>query len=206
MRLLSLLLALGVVAPLPSQSPQDLVDRAVAAFEGGRGTEALEAFDALVKLIPAVKPELWQRGIILFDLGRYKECAAQFADFRTLATDDVENTAWHYFCTAKAEGPLAARLAVFRTGPDPRVMRPEVYAMLMGQLTPDQVIERAGSIPIAQFYAHLYVGLYLESHGDVKAALTHLTAAAGEQYREYGGFMNITARVHRETLAKAVGR
>ena len=203
MVLLSLVVASFLAVPVLAQSPQDYVDRAVAAFEAGRGTDALAAFDALVKLVPAVKPELWQRGIILFDLGRYKECAAQFADFRTLVTDDVENTAWHYFCTAKAEGPLAARLAIFKTGRDPRVMRPEVYAMLMGQLTPEQVIERAGSVPIAQFYAHLYVGLYLEAQGDTKAALTHLTAAADEQYREYGGFMNITARVHRETLAKA---
>jgi tetratricopeptide (TPR) repeat protein len=206
MRLLSLVVASSLVVPVLAQSPQDYVDRAVAAFEAGRGTEALAAFDSLVKLIPAVKPELWQRGIILYDLGRYKECAAQFAEFRTIVTDDVENTAWHYFCTAKAEGPLAARLALFRTGPDPRVMRAEVYAMLNGQLTPDQVIERAGTTPIALFYGHLYVGLYLEANGDAKAALAHLTSAADERYREYGGFMNITARVHRNTLARTVGR
>ena len=144
--------------PVLAQSPQDYVDRAVAAFEAGRCTEALAAFDDLAKLIPAIKPELWQRGIMLFDLGRYKECAAQFADFRTLATDDVENAAWHYFCTAKAEGRSRRDSALFKTAPDPRVMRPEIYAMLMGQLTPDEVIERAGSLPIAQFYAHLYVG------------------------------------------------
>ena len=199
-----LLTALSTLGPW--QSPQDYVDRAVAAFQAGRGLEALAAFDDLVKLVPKVKPELWQRGIVLYDLGRFKECAAQFAEFRTLANDDVENTAWHYFCTARAEGPLAARLALFKTAPDPRVMRPEVYAMLMGQLTPDEVIERAGSLEIAQFYAHLYVGLYLESQGDTKGALAHLTEAANERYREYGGFMNITARVHRDTLMRAAAR
>jgi len=206
MRVLSRVVAWSLVVPVLAQSPQDYVDRAVAAFEAGRGTDALAAFDDLAKLIPAIKPELWQRGIVLYDLGRFKECASQFAEFRTLVNDDVENTAWHYFCTGKAEGPLAARLALFRTGPDPRVMRAEVYAMLTGQLTPDQVIERAGTVPIALFYAHLYVGLYLEANGDAKGALAHLTSAADERYREYGGFMNITARVHRETLSKAAGR
>ena len=203
---LGLVLALALSVALAAQSPQDYVDRAVTAFERGRHAEALAAFDDLIKLIPDVRPELWQRGIILYDLGRYQECAAQFAAFHTLSPEDVENAAWHFFCTAKAESLAAARKALFKAGPDPRVMRMEIYAMLTGTITPEQVIERAGGLPIAEFYAHLYVGLYLEVQSDTKAALPHLIEAAHPRLAEYGGFMNIAARVHRDTLVRMVGR
>jgi len=206
MNLVSWLLAVWLPALASSQSPQDYVDRAVAAFEAGKDTEALTAFDDLVKLIPDVKPELWQRGIILYDLGRYKECADQFAAFHALVPDDVENAAWHFFCTARGESFAAAKAALFKAGPDPRVMRTEVYAMLAGVLTPEQVLEHADQLPIAEFYAHLYIGLYLEAQGQLKPALEHLTAAADPSLAEYGGFMNITARVHRNTLARLVAK
>ena len=188
------------------QSPQDYVNRAVDAFEHGRSVDALAAFDDLMKLIPAVKPELWQRGIVLYDLGRFAECADQFKAFHTLSPEDVENAAWHFFCVARAESPAAARAALFKAGPDPRIMRMDVYALLGGQLTPAELVERAGTLPIALFYAHLYAGLYLESQGDAKAALAHLTEAADARYGEYGGFMNIAARVHRDTLRRSVSR
>jgi len=198
------LLAFSLSIAVAAQSPQDYVDRAVSAFERGRHAEALAAFDDLIRLIPDVRPELWQRGIILYDLGRYKECAAQFDAFHTLSQGDVENAAWHFFCTAKAESPVAAKAALFKAGSDPRVMRPEIYAMLTGALTPDEVIDRAERLPIAEFYAHLYVGMYLEVQGETKAALQHLNAAADPSLAEYGGFMNIAARVHRDTLARMV--
>lgn len=203
---LALVLALALSVSLAAQSPQDYVDRAVAAFERGRHAEALAAFDDLIKLIPDIRPELWQRGIILYDLGRYKECAAQFADFHALTPGDVENAAWHFFCTAKAESPAAARTALFKAGSDARVMRAEIYAMLTGALTPEEVIDRAEQLPIAEFYAHLYVGMYLEVQGQTNAALEHLNAAADPSLSEYGGFMNIAARVHRDTLTRIVGK
>src|SRR5438045_7868426 len=123
---LALVLALALSIGVAAQSPQDYVDRAVSAFERGRHAEALAAFDDLIKMIPDVRPELWQRGIILYDLGRYQECAAQFAAFQALSAGDVENAAWHFFCTAKSQSPAAARAALFNAGSDPRAMLPEI--------------------------------------------------------------------------------
>ena len=38
----------------------------------------------------------------------------------------------------------------------------EVYQMFRGTLTPEQVLPAAGAQPGAQFYGHLYLGLYSE--------------------------------------------
>ena len=51
---------------------------------------------------------------------------------------------------------------------------------------------------------HLYAGLYLDSQGDSKGALVHLTEASDPKYAEYGGFMNVAAHVHRNTLVKSL--
>ena len=49
------------------------------------------------------------------------------------------------------------------------------------------------------FYADLYIGLYLEAVGDVKAAREHLDSAAKAGV---GGYMGDVARVH-ATLSKS---
>ena len=54
----------------------------------------------------------------------------------------------------------------------------------------------AGSRDLAQFYAHLYVGLYYEALRDRRRALEHLTMAAADRYAEAGGYMHTVARVH----------
>jgi lipoprotein NlpI len=187
------------------QAPQDFVDRAVEAYAAGRPADALASFDALIALVPPVRPELWQRGIVLYELGRFAECAEQFRAFHDVSPDDVEDAAWHFFCVARAQSPAAARVALLPVRSDPRVMRPEVYGMLRGQLTPDDLVDAAGGLPIALFYAHLYGGLYLEAVGDRAAALAHLNEAVRPEYAEYGGFMNIAAHVHRDALARPAG-
>ena len=46
-----------------AQSPQTIMDRAVADFESGRFAESAAAFDSLAKALPDEAPYLWQRGI-----------------------------------------------------------------------------------------------------------------------------------------------
>jgi lipoprotein NlpI len=193
---LVLLLALAA-APASSvaQSPQDILDQAEIAFAEGRIEASLEKFDRLAELVPDVAPLLWQRGIALYELGRYRECAAQFASHYTVNPTDAENAAWHFLCVARAESPARARESLLRAGPDPRVMRMEILSMLRGTRTPEDVMTDA-FVLIAEFYAHLYVGLYYEATGNPEAALPHLTAAASERYQAYGGFMNVVAQVH----------
>ena len=189
-----LLLAL-LTAPAGGQSPQDILDQAEVDFAEGRIESSLANFDRLAALVPDVAPLLWQRGIALYELGRYKECAEQFASHYTVNPNDAENATWHFLCVARAESPERARESLLKTGPDPRVMRMEILAMVRGTRTPEDVLKDA-FVVIAEFYAHLYIGLYLEATGNPEAALPHFTAAASERYQIYGGFMNVVAQVH----------
>ena len=178
------------------QSPQAIMNRAVAAFEKGRFAESAAAFDELAKAVPDQVPQLWQRGIALYYAGRYDDCRRQFESHRTVNPDDVENAVWHFLCVARAESPAKARAALLPVGPDPRVPMREVYQMFRGTLTPEQVLAAAGSQPSAQFYAHLYVGLYFEAQGMTARALEHIRIAAAERFEREGGYMHMVARVH----------
>ena len=196
---------LVVFTPGPRlQTPQAMVDQAEVDFERGRIAESVKGFDRLIDLVPSVAPVLWQRGIGLYYLGRYDECAGQFASYYTVNPTDVENAAWHFFCVARGQSLDKARTGLLRAGPDPRILRSEIYEMLRGRVSPADVIASAAvSVPVAQFYAHFYAGLYFEAVGDRRSALEHITAAASEQYRSEGGFMNVVARVHLEILRRA---
>ena len=203
-------LAPGVVAftllvmpgPITSriQSPQDLADRAEGEFAQNKIAESVADYDRLITMVPSIAPVLWQRGIGLYELDRFQECAAQFASHATVQPTDQENAAWHFFCVARNETPVRARALILHAGPDRRIMRSEIYQMLAGAVPPADVIEAAGSYKGAQFYAHLYVGMYFEAFGDRSKALEHLTLAADPQYDGLAGFMNTVAKVHLKRL------
>jgi lipoprotein NlpI len=194
-------LTLGAGVPT-AQAPQDILDQAEEAFAAGEIEVSLERFDRLAALVPDVAPMLWQRGIALYELGRFDECAAQFKSHHAVNARDAENAAWHFLCLARAGSPEHARAALLPAGPDARVMRTAILDLFGGRRTPDDVLAEAGTVAIGQFYAHLYIGLYLEALGDPEAALAHLTAAASERYERYGGFMNVVAQVHLGRIKK----
>ena len=190
-----------LVLLLLAQRPQATLDRAVADFENGRFAESAAAFDSLAKADPAQAPYLWQRGIALYYAGRYDDCRRQFESHRLVNPDDVENAAWHFLCVARAESPAKAKAALLPVGPDARVPMREVYQMLRGTLTPEQVLSAAGSEPGAQFYGNLYVGLYFEALGMNARALDLVRIAAADRFERYGGYMHMVARVHLRSLA-----
>ena len=185
-----------------TDSPQAILNRAVADFEGGRIPESVAGFDRLAILQPQAAPQLWQRGIALYYVGRYKDCQAQFESHRTVNPADVENAAWHFACVARAESPERARAALLPVGPDARKPMREIYEMFSGGLRPEQVLTAAGSRPDAQFYAHLYLGLYFDVTGNASGALEHIRAAAEDRYAQVGGYMHVVARVHLDSLRK----
>ena len=182
---------------LLAQAPGQIAARAEEDFGAGRLTEALADYDRLIALVPSVAPELWQRGIVLYYLGRYDDCASQFAAFHQRNTDDMENTAWHFFCQARGQSPAKARADLLATEPDPRIARQQIYDLLSGKTSAAAFAETADSwMPIARFYSHLYLGLYLEAVGDAGGSLAQIRIAASDEYRSYGGFMNVVAQVH----------
>ena len=190
------------VQPPPSDRPQAIFDRAVEDFEAGRVMESAAGFDRLVKLSPGSAPQLWQRGIALYYARRYTECREQFELHRTVNPDDVENAFWHFLCVARAESPEKARAALLPVGPDPRVPMRQVYLLLQGKQTTDEVLKAAGRDPSAQFYAELYVGLYLEAVGKNDLAREHIKAAASDRFAAAGGYMHMVARVHLSMLGR----
>jgi lipoprotein NlpI len=183
-----------------AESPQVIFNRAVADFESGRIVDSVRGFDQLAALQPQLAPQLWQRGIALYFAARYKDCRAQFESHRTVNPADVENAAWHFACAAKADTPEVARAALLPVGPDPRRPMREIYQLLRGEASPEQVLAAAQGDVDAQFYAHLYLGLYFDALGDRRRALEHLRLAADDRYAQSGGYMHVVARVHLDSL------
>jgi lipoprotein NlpI len=177
-------------------------ERAVSEFMAGRFSESAAAFDQLARIDPGMAPELWQRGIALYYAGRYKDCRQQFELHRTVNPNDVENAVWHFLCVARGESLQAARAALLPVGPDARTPMREVLELFRGSLKPADVLAAAGNRPEAQFYAHLYVGLYGDATGDRALALEHITAAADDRYA-MGGYMHAVAKLHLDVLRRA---
>lgn len=198
------IVSLIVLATLTAQSSSQpstanaraMLDRAINDFLAGRVAESVTGFDRVVALAPDLGPELWQRGIALYYVGRYDDCRRQFESHRSVNPDDVENPAWHFLCVARAESPDRARAALLPVGPDQRSPMREIYRMFQGTLSPTGVLSAAGSLPSAQFFAELYVGLYYEANGDTSQARTHLAAAASGRFASAGGYMHRVAQLH----------
>lgn len=181
--------------------PQAIFNRAVADFQSGRIAESVVGFDNVARLVADYAPQLWQRGIALYYVGRFTDCRAQFESHRTVNPNDVENAAWHFLCVARGESVQSARAALLPVGPDARTPMRQVYEMFRGALKPEDVMAAAGDRLDAQFYAHLYVGLYSEAIGNKTAALEHITAAASDRYTA-GGYMNVVAKIHLAILRR----
>jgi len=191
------IVSLAAIPPLQRQAenPGEVLDRAIEDFLAGRVKESVVGFDRVALLAPQAAPQLWQRGIALYYVGRYDDCRKQFESHRTVNPNDVENPAWHFLCVAHAESPQKARAGLLPVGPDQRSPMREVYEMFKGTMTPDAVLA-AGRSGSGRFFAELYVGLYYEAIGNNAMALPHLTAAASDQFASAGGYMHRVAMLH----------
>ena len=181
------------------QDARAILDRAVEDFRAGRIEQSLAGFDRVATLSPADAPYLWQRGIAQYYAGKYRACRDMFISHRTVNPDDVENAVWHFLCVARAESPAAARRQLLPVGPDARVPMREVYQLFQGRVTTAQVMKAAGNDPPAQFFARLYVGLYLEATGDAEGGRRQVEIAAEDRFARVGGYMHDVARVHLQT-------
>src|SRR5262249_14906501 len=156
-----------------------------------------------LELNPAATPGHWKRGISYYYAGRFEEGRKQFEGYEKVDTNDVENAAWHYLCTARQVGVAKARASLLKIGNDRRVTMMQAYALYSGQAKPEDVLKAVeeGQPTAAQrrqrlFYAHLYLGLYYEAAGDQKLARAHIRQAA-EDYK-MPHYMGDVARVHLE--------
>src|SRR5215831_17859694 len=169
------LFAFAAFGQKTADDPQTAFNKAVADFRSGRVAESIAGFDKVAELVPDYAPQLWQRGIALYYAGRYQDCRAQFESHRTVNPADVENAAWHFLCVARAETPAKAKAALLPVGLDSRIPMREIYQMFKGEIRPEQMLASAGTTQEAQFYAHLYAGLYFEATGNRDRARAEIT-------------------------------
>ena len=176
-------------------------------FKQGKAAESIADFDQYLKLSPEQKPYHWQRGISLYYAGRYADGKRQFELHQTVNPHDVENAAWHFLCTARADGLAAARKSLIPIEGDARVPMSQVHALFAGKAKPDDVLKAAEDATATSkrteplFYANLYLGLYYEAIGD-KAKAREFILKAAERSKE-NGYMGDVARVHADMLAKS---
>jgi lipoprotein NlpI len=178
--------------------------RGTLRFKHGEFTGSVQDFDRYLKVYPQREPHHWQRGISYYYTGEFDKGVKQFELHRTVNGDDVENSFWHYLCMAALKDPKTAREKLIPVTGDARVPMAEVQKMLAGEVTPDDVMKvakdspREGRARFAMFYAHLYVGLYLDANGDQDGALKHMKLAATEYVISH--YMGDVAIIHLRQL------
>jgi lipoprotein NlpI len=198
MKILTVLFLL-TTASLAEETAQSAFKRGVEMFFEAKPKESVEAFDALLKLEPQAKPELWQRGLSLYYAGDFKGGREQFETHQTFNTNDVENAAWHFLCVAKAESVEAARKLLIPIEGDARVPMKQVHELFAGKAKPEDVLKAAetgegNDLRNHRCYAHLYLGLYFESIGEDAKAKEHMVKAATDYKMDH--YMGKVAQVH----------
>ncbi len=178
-----------------------LYNTGVQHFYAAKPKEALASFDAMIAATPAIKPQLWQRGIALYYTNDFKSGREQFEIHQTVNPRDVENAAWHFLCVAKSESLEAARKVFIPIAGDSRVPMTEIHALFAGTGTEDAVMKAANDVSSGNYalrnqlcYAHLYLGLYHEVIGNADKAKMHMLKAANDYKMTH--YMGRTAQVH----------
>ena len=100
-----------------------------------------------LRQVPRVRPKLapdhWRRGIALYYAGKFDDGRKQFDLHRTVNPEDVENSAWHYLCNARANTPKKAREDLIPVTKDARVPMKQVLELFAGKIKPPDVLDAA---------------------------------------------------------------
>jgi lipoprotein NlpI len=186
--------ALSRLMELEGPSPERLQQRGELWFKAGAVERSIADFDQVIALRPNFEPHHWQRGISHYYAEMFAEGKKQFELHQTVNPNDVENGVWHFLCAARAESVEQARAAMLPVSGDPRAPMTEIYELFRGEAGPEEVLAAARGGQ-AQFYAHLYLGLYHEALGDAETSRRHIETAV-EEY-PVSHYMWHVARVHR---------
>lgn len=166
---------------------------------------ALSDFDRYAAQRPSRTPDLWQRGIALFFLGRLDDARRQFELHRLVNPRDVENSAWHFACVARLSGLSAAREQWMPVQGDRRVPMAEIQRVMTGGADPGLPLATAEKLEDeeaqarARFYAHLYLALFHGCEGKRDRELRHAAEAA--KGAESQGIMGEIARLYADWVA-----
>ena len=183
--------------------------KGIVEFQLARPGDSAASFDQYLSLRPAQTPYHWQRGISFYYAGEFRKGVDQFKIHESVNATDVENIFWHFLCNSRVVGHEKARRSLLPLKPgDSRIPMKQIYGLLRGTNTPEDVIQAAmdesGGNKIFMenhlCYAHLYLGLYWEALGENEKAFVHIEKAANEFRQEH--YMGDVARVHYIILKK----
>jgi lipoprotein NlpI len=175
--------------PAAGENPAELIRRGSMALLEGELEKAMADFDRAIEIDPRAEPQLWQRGIALYYLGRHDEGRRQFEIHKSVNPDDFENAAWHFLCMARDPkiGVDEAKKRVMKIGANRDPALDRIYQMYLGRATPDEVLAgltegnpSGERLALRKFYAELYVGLYAEARDDGAQAREHILNAANQ--------------------------
>lgn len=202
---LAVVVALTAAAAF-SQTAHQAVQTGMDLFVRGDIDGSIREFERAAQAEPAVVPELWQRGISYYYAGRFEDGRKQFEIHRTVNPNDVENAAWWYLCMVKLGRREQARKQLLPVGPDARIPMAEIYELYAGRGSEAKVMEAVekgedSGQPrrVRLFYAHLYLALLADVHGDAKAAAKHIKISLDQNT---GGYMRAVAVVHQKAMKK----
>jgi non-canonical (house-cleaning) NTP pyrophosphatase len=195
-------------------------------FRTGAVDEALRFFDEAARLDRARAPELWQRGLALYYVGRFREASEQFRNDVTINTNDTEEAIWAMLAEARGARRNAfarARADLLVVGEDARSVLRVAYELFAGRATvtdlepasPPEPADDASAFPSTsscaseggpahdEYYALLYLALYAEAEARESDAAAFLARAMATKYAaanrgSRGDFMVAVGRVHAE--------
>lgn len=173
-----------------------------AYLRGGRCAEAVTQFEKALALQPEQEPYLWQYGIALYFVERYRDGRVLFEHHRKVNPHDVENAAWHFLCAAKETDLAAARKILLPAPADRRAPMKQILERLPGG--DDAAIESAVAelkgtprYDSARLYADLYIGMIADAEGEEQKARQFMQRAAATELTNY---MADVARVYAHQL------
>ncbi|WP_238388925.1 tetratricopeptide repeat protein [Roseimaritima ulvae] len=169
-----------------------------AQLRAGHSAQAVANFEKALALQPEQEPYLWQYGIALYFVERYRDGRVLFEKHRRVNPNDVENAAWHFLCAAKETDLATARKILLPAPADRRAPMKQILQRLPGGQ--DTAIEAAvqelkgtAGYASARLYADLYIGMIADAEGDSQKAQRYLQRAATTELTSY---MADVARVY----------
>jgi tetratricopeptide (TPR) repeat protein len=200
----------GRLIQLLPDEPGAYYERGVLRLQQGDFGGAVADFDRFAALRPARAADLWQRGIALFYANRAEDARRQFELHRDANPNDVENSAWHFACVARLEGPGKAREKWMRVEGDRRVPMNAIQALMAGEGSIEAVkaaieaVQDPRARETAEFYGDLYLALYHGAEGRPELEARHAAAAA--KNADAFGIMGAIARLHVDWVAQRMTR
>ncbi|WCJ36441.1 Tetratricopeptide repeat (TPR)-like superfamily protein [Euphorbia peplus] len=173
------------------------IDRGRALFKQGDVEGSLAEFEKAIELDPSQRAHLWEMGISLYYVNRFKEGAKQFRLDTIKNSNDTEEAIWCFLCEAQFYGVTRARERFLKVRRDQRPFMRKAYTIFKDGGDPEKFVDAFSRKPRDYFYASLYVGLYYEAQDEEDAAKRHIVVAYKSPYgQESNDYMIDVAKIH----------